>query len=123
MATTDNYSNYLRDKVNDLVFGATSYTKPTTTRFTLLTVMATASGGGTVAPGYSPLSFTNNSSNWPASASRLKASAADMNFGNNSAGTTTIVGVMEDDAGSPPNLLTFEELNAAILVNNGDNFL
>lgn len=122
MATTDNLSNYLRDAFNDMIFGGTSYTRPSTTRFTLLTVMATASGGGTAAAGYSPLSFTNSGANWPASASRIKASAADMNFGSNSSSTATIVGVLEDDAGSPPNMLTFEELVSPILVNNGDNF-
>lgn len=122
MATTDNLSNYLRDAFNDHVFGATLFTRPSSTRFTLMIVMATASGGGTPAAGYSPLIVTNNGTNWPASSARVKPSGSDMNFGNNASTTATIVGVSEDDNGSPPNLLTFEELVAPILVNPGDNF-
>lgn len=123
MATTDNFSNYLRDRFNDLLFGAVAYTRPSTTEFVALTAMSTAAGGGTPAAGYAPKSVTNNATNWPASVSRLKTSANDIDFGNNSAGTDTIVGLSEYDLGSPQNLLTFEELNSPILVNNGDNFL
>jgi hypothetical protein len=122
MATTDNVSNYLRDAFNDMIFGNTSFTRPSNTRFTPMIVAATASGGGTPAAGYLPLVVTNNNTNWPASVSRVKASGADMNFGNNSSTTTTLVSMIEDDNGSPPNLLTFEDLAASILVNNGDNF-
>lgn len=123
MATTDNFSNYLRDAFNDLVFGSTAWMRPGTTQFVALTAMSTAAGGGTPAPGYAPAAFTNSVGNWPASASRLKANAADISFGNNGAGTATIVGLSEYDLGSPPNLLTFEELTSAVLVNNGDAFL
>src|SRR5215472_77682 len=122
MAVTDNVSNYLRDAFNDMLFGRTTFTRPGSTRFILLTVQATASGGGTAAAGYSPLTVTNDATHWPASASRVKASGLDMNFGSNSSTTATIVGIMEDDAGSPPNMLTFQDLAANILVNNGDNF-
>jgi hypothetical protein len=119
MAVTDCYSNYLRDIVNDFVFGSGS---PATLYFAAMSVMPTASGGGTEAAGFSRLAVTNNSTNFPASSGQVKTNATALNFGNNSGSAVTIVGIGIYDANSSGNLRVFFELTTSVTVNNGQPF-
>lgn len=103
------YSTYLRDALNDLVHGATSWTTPTTTYFTLMTVMSSLAGtGGTEvsAADYARIALTNNSTNWPASSGQLKENATVINFTSGALNAWgTIVGSEERDASSGGNML------------------
>ena len=115
------YSNYLRDKINDHLHGGPDFTRPATTYFDPMSVMPTASGGGTsVASNFGGrVAVTNNSGNWPASSGQAKSNAAAISFGNNSGGTVIVAGVAEYDAVSGGNLLTFEAASTSVTVNNG----
>ena len=117
-------SNYLADKINDGIHGGPDYTHLTTTYFALMTVMPTASGGGTEVSGgsYARKSFTNNSTNWPASSGQTKTNANVIDFGTATANWGTILGVAEYDASSGGNLLAFGPLTSSRIVNNGDSF-
>lgn len=103
----DCYSNYLRNKINDHIHGGPDFVRPDPTYFAAMSTNATASGGGTEAAGFSRVSFTNDGSNWPASASETKKNGNDIDFGTNAGSPVTVVGVAEYDAPSGGNLLTF----------------
>lgn len=115
----DCFSNYLRDKINDHIHGGPDYTRPATTYFAPMSAMPTASGGGTeVSSNFGGrAAFTNNVGNWPASAGQTKTNASAINFGTNSGGTVTVVGVAEYDSSAGGNLLTFAALSTPITVN------
>jgi hypothetical protein len=112
-------SNYLADKINDWLHGSTAaYTPPGTTYFALMTALPTAAGGGVEVTGgsYARKAVTNNSTNWPASASGIKSNGVAMTWATPSADWGRVVGVAEYDAASDGNLLTFAELSAATVV-------
>lgn len=117
-------SNYLADKIGDGMHGGPDYTHPTNTYFALMTVMPTASGGGTEVTGgsYARVTFTNNPSNWPASSGQTKTNAAVIDWGTATANWGTILGVAEYDASTGGNLLSFGPLSTSRIVNNGDSF-
>lgn len=120
----DCYSNYLRDKVNDLIHGAVTLTPPGTTYFALMTVAPTASGGGTEATGgvYARVAITNNATSWPASSGQTKSNGIVINWGTATANLGTIVAIAEYDASSGGNLLTFALLATPVVVNIGQPF-
>src|ERR1051326_2009177 len=103
----DCYSNYLRDKINDHLHGGSAFTRPDPTYFAAMTVLPTASGGGTEATAnFSRVSVTNDSSNWPASSGPTKTNANAIDFGTNGGSSVTIAGIAEYDAPTGGNLLT-----------------
>jgi hypothetical protein len=121
---SDCYSNYLRDKINDIVHGGT--TIAATTYFALMTVAPTASGGGTEVTigvgSYARVSVTNNSSNWPNSSGQTKSNANAINWGTATGNWGTIVAIAEYDASTGGNLITFASLATAVTVNTGQPF-
>ena len=120
----DCFSNYLRDKINDHLHGGPDFTRPATTFFALMTVMPTASGGGTEALGgtYARVAVTNNSTNWPASSGQAKANGVAISWGVQTTSLGTIVGIAEYDAATGGNLLTFQPLNTAVAIAAGQPF-
>lgn len=106
------WSTYLRDKINDHVKGGPDYARPSTTYFMPMTAAPTTAGGGTPVTGLSRLAYTNNSSNWPASASGVKRNGAVMTFTSSAPSDLgVIVGIAEYDASSGGNLLTYGDLD------------
>lgn len=122
---SDCYSNYLRDQINDFVHGGGAFSPPSPTYFAAFTVMPTASGGGTEATGgsYARVSFTNNSSNWPASSGQTKTNGNAITFPAATANWGTIVGIAEFDASSGGNMLTFAPLTTPITINSGQTLI
>lgn len=116
-------SNYLADKVGDILHGGFTYSVPTTTYFDAMTVSPTGSGGGT-SSGMGRVAVTNNSTNWPASSGQTKTNANAINFGTNSTGSAqTIVAIAEYDASSGGNLLFYGTLSTAQVVAIGAPFV
>ncbi len=117
-------SNYLCNKLLDAVHGGPDFVKASPTYFALMTVMPTASGGGTEVSGgsYARVSVTNNSTNWPAASGQTKQNATAIDWGTATANWGTIVGVAEYDASSGGNLLTFGPLSTSRTVNSGQSF-
>lgn len=76
-------SNYSIAKLQDLAFGATAFTAPATLYAARFTAQPTAAGGGTEASytGYSRVAVTNNSTNFPASASQEKHNGTSIQWG------------------------------------------
>jgi hypothetical protein len=103
------YSIYLQDQLNNLIHGATSWSTPATTYFSLQQVMDNAAGtGGTevVAADYARQGLTNNSSNWPASSGQLKQNATIINWTSGALNSWgTVLGTEEFDSVSGGNLL------------------
>lgn len=119
------WSTYLQNQIIGLVFGGTSWTPPSTTYFGLMTVMPTASGGGTETSGgtYGRVAFAGGTGNWPASSGQLIQNAAVIDWGTATANLGSIVGVAEYDASSGGNLLTFKTLTGgAVAINIGTPF-
>jgi hypothetical protein len=117
-------SNYLGDIINDWLHRGTAWTPPATTYFALMTTLPTAIGGGVEVSGgsYARLSFTNNSTNWPASSGGNKSNGVAMTWVTPTADWGLVVGVAEYDASSGGNLLTFAPLNSSVTVLNGQAF-
>jgi hypothetical protein len=115
-------SSYLENKLNDHVLGGSDFTRPANVHFALFTAAPTESGGGTECSGgsYARVSVTNNSTNFPASVSGVKANGGTITFPTASAnwGTVTAFGVF--DASSGGNLLYFGNLSASRSVTSGD---
>lgn len=117
-------STYLANKILDGMNGGTNYTQPGTTYFALMTVSPTPAGGGTEVTGgsYARVTFTNNSTNWPAASSAQKTNATVIDWGSATANWGTIVAVAEYDASSGGNLLKYGALTTPITVNSGQPF-
>jgi hypothetical protein len=118
-------SNYLADPINDWLHGGSAaYTPSGTTYFALMTVMPTGAGGGTEVSGgsYARVAVTNNSTNWPASTSGVKANGTAITFPTATADWGLIVGIAEYSASTSGNLLTFAPLATSRSVLNGQVF-
>lgn len=115
-------SNYLEDKLNDHVLGGPDFTRPATVYIALYTVAPSDTGGGTEVTGgaYARVSFTNNATNWPASASGLKSNGVAVTFATATANWGTIVAFGIFDAVTGGNLLYWADLTTSKAVNNGD---
>lgn len=121
-------SNYLEDKVNDHVLGATAYTPPGTVYMALFTAAPTDAGGGTeVSTGtwtnYARKSITNNTTNWPNSASGVKSNGTAITFPASTQGAdVTVVAAALFDASTAGNMLYWGTLAANKVMQNGDVF-
>lgn len=126
MAVTDCYSNFLRDAINDAVNGVAAFTAPGTLYVWAYTAMPTAAGGGTLAPGLSMETITNDGTTWTASSGQQANNSIALDFGSNSGATAVVVGIAFWDAqvSSLPsgNLYRFLELTTPVTVNNGQPF-
>jgi hypothetical protein len=117
-------STYLCDKLNDVVYGAGSFTPPTTIYFALFTVMPTASGGGTEVSGtaYARIAVTNNATNFPASSSATKRNGTLIDWGTAGSAWGTVVAVVAFDDATAGNMLDVWELASAVTVLSGGTF-
>lgn len=120
----DCYSNYIRDVINDTVHGGTSFTWPSTTYYALMSVSATASGGGTEISGggYARQPAARNTTVWPASSGQVKQNGTALNFGTNSGSDWSVVAWAEYDASSGGNLITFGTFTTPVTVATGQPF-
>lgn len=115
-------SNFLEDKLNDHVLGATVYTAPATVYIALYTVAPTDAAGGTEVTGgaYARAAVTNNVTNWPASAAGLKSNGTVVTFATATANWGTVVAFGILDALTAGNLLYWADLTLSKAVNSGD---
>lgn len=115
-------SDYLENKVLDLIFGATSYSAPGTIYVALFTVTPSDSGGGTEVSGgsYARKSVTNNTTNFPNASSGSKTTGADITFATPSADWGAVVAFGLFDASTSGNLLYWGAISPTKTINNGD---
>lgn len=126
-------SDYLENKLTDLIFRGQAFTAPATLYFALFTAAPSDSGGGTEVSGgsYARASMTANLTNWSGTQGAGTTTASSGTGGassNNNAitfptpsanwGTVTHWGVF--DAASSGNLLMHGALTVSKNVNNGD---
>jgi hypothetical protein len=115
-------SSYLENKINDHVLGGSDYTRPATVYFALYTSAPTETGGGSECSGgsYARVSVTNNSTNFPASSSGVKANGTAITFPTATANWGTVAAFGVFDASTGGNLLYFGTLSATRTVTSGD---
>lgn len=115
-------SDYLEDKINDHVLGATAYTAPATIYIALFTAAPSDSGGGTEVSGsnYSRKAVTNNTTNWPSSASGVKTLNVAQTFATPSGSWGTVTHFALFDASSAGNLLYWNALTASQTISSGN---
>ena len=115
------FSDYLKYKVFDHVFGWTAYTAPSTLYVALYTVAPTDTGGGTEVSGgaYARQTSTFNVSGTdPTTATN--AAAVEYPTATANYGTVVAVGIL--DALTSGNLLAYANLTASKTVSSGDVF-
>lgn len=114
-------SDYLENKVLDLLFGNTAYTIPGTYEFALFTTAPTDAGGGTEVTGnaYARATVTNTAGNWTTATGGSKSNAVAITFPTaTGTGWGTIVAFGIYDTGG--NLLFWGNLTTPRSVLNGD---
>jgi hypothetical protein len=115
-------SDYLENKVLDLLLGAVSYTVPTTVYVALYTAAPTDAGGGTEVSGggYARVAVTNNTTNFPAASNGSKSNGTTISFPTATADWGTVVAVGIFDAATAGNLLFWANLTTSKTIQNGD---
>jgi hypothetical protein len=115
-------SDYLENKVLDLLLGGVSYTVPTTVYIALYTAAPTDAGGGTEVSGggYARVAVTNNATNFPAASGGSKSNGTTITFPTATADWGTVVAVGIFDASTSGNLLFWANLTTSKTVQNGD---
>lgn len=117
------FSNYLEDKILDLILSQVAISAIATVYVALYTVIPTdASASGTEVTGgsYARVSVTNNATNWPASSGGSKSNGTAITFPAPTANWGTIVGFAIYDAATTGNELAWGALSVNKTVNNGD---
>ena len=106
-------SNYLGNKILDLVLGGVALVPPDNVELALFTEMPTAAGGGTEVTGgaYAPVVIANTLTNFPAAADKQKTNGTDLSFPAPSGSWTEITGMVIRDADTG-DLLMFAEFVA-----------
>lgn len=117
-------SNYLDNKILNLIFNGTAYTPPATLYCALFTAAPSSSGGGTEVSGgsYARVAVTANTTNFPATSSQTINNATAIVFPTATANWGTIVWAAWFDASSGGNMLYAGPLAASKVVNSGDTF-
>jgi hypothetical protein len=115
-------SDYLENKVLDLLLGGGTYTVPTTVYVALYTVAPTDAGGGTEVSGggYARVAVTNNATNFPAASGGSKSNGTTITFPTATADWGTVVAVGIFDASTAGNLLFWANLTTSKTIQNGD---
>lgn len=114
-------SDYLENKILDLIFGGQALTPPTNLYFGLFTVAPSDAGGGTEVTGgsYARVSIANNLTNFPAASGGSKSNAAAVTWPTAGASWGTVVAVGVFDAPTGGNLLYWTTITNKI-VDSGD---
>lgn len=115
------YSDYLKNKVLDHLWGITSFTPPGTLYFAVFTARPSGSGGGTEVA-TARISLTNNSTSWSAAASQVKRNAATVDWGTAASDWGAILGIGIFDASSGGNLLAYGDLSTPRTILTGNPF-
>lgn len=116
-------SDYLENKVLDLVLGGNSFTPPSTVYVALYTAAPNDAGGGTEVSGsgYVRKDVANNSTNWPNASNGTKSNGVAIEFATASGGDWgTVTHFALFDAASAGNMLYYGALTSSKTVNNGD---
>lgn len=122
------FTNYLDQKLVELVFSDTAYTVPATLYVGLSTTTPAQTGTGFTEPagsGYARVAVTNNTTNWVAAGSQ-PATGYEMENGTaitfpaatGSWGTVTYFGIF--DAATAGNLLAYGALTTSQTISSGD---
>lgn len=113
-------SDYLENKILDLVVGGQAYSPPASLYFGLLTVAPTDAGGGTevTGGGYARVAVTNNLTNFPAASAGSKQNASPITWPGATAAWGTAVAVGIYDAASGGNLLFWTTISNKLIDTN-----
>jgi hypothetical protein len=116
------FSDFIENKLLDLLFGNTAYTIPSPVFVSLFTAAPSDSGGGTEVTGgsYARVSVTNNSTNFPAASGGAKSNGTVITFPAPTANWGTVVAFGIHDASTAGNLLGWATLTTNRVINSGD---
>ena len=106
------FTDYVNNKVLDLIFGSTGFTTSSTLYFGL-SQGAANKGGSYVEPsggGYSRVAVSNNASNFPAAFGGTKSNATVITFAAPTADWGTIQSILIADSTSGGNILAMADL-------------
>lgn len=114
-------SDYLENKVLDLIFGGVALTAPAL-HFAAFTAAPSDSGGGTECTGgsYARVNPTNNTTNFPSASGGAKSNGTAITWPTATASWGTVVAIGVYDASTAGNLLAWATLAANKTVDNGD---
>jgi hypothetical protein len=115
------FTDYLNNKVLDLVFGSVIYNAPTTIYVGLSQTASNKSGNVTEPSGgsYARVPATNNTSNFPAASAGTKSNATVIAFPAPTADWGTIQSLFVSDSPSGGNILTMADLTTPKPISNG----
>lgn len=101
------FSDYLENKVLDLLMGRVNYTPPATVYFALFTTSPSDAGGGQEVTGgaYARVGVSNTATEWPAATAGTKKNANTIIFPEATTGWGSIVAIGIFDAATAGNLL------------------
>lgn len=117
------FGDNARNGLLNLMFGGTSYSRPSTLYVAALTSpMTSPSGGGTEVTGgsYARVNVTNNATNFPAASTGAKANGTTISFPTATANWGTVNNIAVFDAASGGNLIAFDTLTSSRDVNSGN---
>ena len=118
--------NTLRNAILDHALGGPDYTRLGTVYIALFTAAPTSAGGGTEVStsgtNYARYSLTNNTSEWGAAASGVKANLNLIDFGTATANWGTVVAGAIMSASSAGYILYFGPLTTSKTINTSDGF-
>jgi hypothetical protein len=113
-------SDYLENKLLNLVLGAAAYTAPTHIYAALFTVTPSDSGGGTEATGgsYARVDLTNNTTNFPTTSNGQKQNGTAITWPTATASWGTVVAVGFFDDPTAGNLLYWMSISSKTVDSN-----
>lgn len=105
-------TTFAQNKVANNLFGAETYTLPTTWYLALFTAAPTDAGGGTEVSGgaYTRLAITNDTTNFPTITANPKLNGTNLTFAQASAAWGTVVAFGLFDASTSGNLWLWDML-------------
>lgn len=114
-------SDYLENKVLDLILGGVAFSSPATVYVALFTTTPSDAGGGVEVSGgsYARVSKVNNSTNWPAASGGAKSNGTEIAFPTATANWGTVVAFGIFDAASGGNLLYWGPISPSKSVPSG----
>lgn len=115
-------SDYLENKILDLIWGNQAFSPPSTIYVALFTAAPNDAGGGTEVSGgsYARAAVQNNATNFPAASGGVKSNGTAINFPQATASWGTVVAVGFFDAATGGNLLAWADLTTSKAVGAGD---
>jgi hypothetical protein len=117
-------SNYLDNKILNLIFNGAAFSPPATLYCALFTTAPTAAGGGAEVSGgsYARVAVAANTTNFPTTTNQSINNATAIVFPTATANWGTIVAAAFFDAASGGNMLYWGPLSVAQTVTSGSQF-